>query len=131
VNTAEASNSPHLMELKELKLEFDRYATEAWKELPLATEASITIDGKTWTTQAFLKKCAGSVPSDEEIVEFLQHVKDSCEPVYWLYRLGYLEVVDFPEGDDPTVKDFFLGNFDANTVSTKAALICYPLVEIK
>jgi hypothetical protein len=134
----EEMNSPALdaIDLIDLNEAFDRLAPEEWKNLPMAFTTTVmdpptdTQPRRVYETRACVKKCAGPVPSDSEIEAFVEHIKNTHKPTHWLYHLGYLQLVNFPEDHDPTVKDFFDGNYDPSKASLVAALLSYPLVEI-
>lgn len=135
-NTPEANKS--ILEVKTLDAEAQRLFPAAWLALPKSTEAVFQKNDEAGNLEYLapvkpvMLKCAGPVATDEEIQQVVDKVKEHGEPVAFLVQLACLEVVDFPDGEDPTVKDFFEGNFDLSKVQKKLALVSYAhFVETK
>lgn len=125
----------NLMTVRHLDAEFDRLAPAEWKDLPLYPEHTVEIkdeNGKTLETnsvKAFMKRCETEVPTDDEILELIAAIQAAGGPKSWLLKLGALDVVDFEEGHDPTVQEFFDGNFDRTKIIKKTVIVMYPHLE--
>jgi len=123
------------LKVQYLEDEFERLAPPEWKDLPMSMQSVMMIKDDNDNllaqghVQAFMKKCEGETFTDADILEVFEAIKKVGTPIGWLLRLGCLNLVDFPEGQDPTVKEFFEGEFDASLVKKKVVILAYPMME--
>lgn len=128
----------NILEVRMLEDEVARLFPEAWKALPRSQQSVYQKNDDQGNLEylapvvPIILKCEGEKATDEEIGRVIEAIKAKGTPVAFLVHLACLDVVDFPDGEDPTVKDFFEGNFDASKMKTKLALVSYPhFVETK
>jgi hypothetical protein len=127
------SSSQSLSTTVDMTDDFKRLFPREWQELPtwkdLRTHQLVGAETKYYSAKYVGYYCAGSKPTDEEILSLVSEVKKIGEPAAFFVRLCNLDVVDFPKDDDTTVKEFFEGKADPSKLGTRTLLIVYPFFE--
>lgn len=115
--------------------DFVRLWPKEWQDKPKATQAVYAIrhaDGtdEYFPTHYFGRRCAGAVPTEDEIVALRDEMVAHGEiPVAYLMQLCYVVVPDWPEGEDPTMGEFFIGDYDKTNMKQVAMLVSYPCMK--
>lgn len=125
-----------LLNVTKFDEEVTKFFPQEWQNLPKAFSTVYQYDDKDGNRKLskvrfITKKCEGKEATDAEINALVSSIKSAGEPIAFVVKLCGVDVASFPEGKDPTMREFFEEKFDSSTVSTKKLLISYPFFEEK
>lgn len=96
------------------------------------SKLSTTLDGVKLVTRVIFTRCAGSNPTDDEILSHVEALKRQYADLAllrgWFIPLCATLVPGFT-GEEPTVEEFLREDFDSSRILPQAVLLSYPVIK--
>lgn len=93
-------------------------------------QTTTTVNGVKLVTRVVSTRCAGSNPTDDEVLAHVQTLRNEYSDTLkgWLIPFCATLVPGFT-GEEPTVEEFLREDFDSSRILPQAVLLSYPVIE--